>query len=174
MARKRMPWFRFYVEAPTDRKIRRLKKPEFKWVWVCVMCLARQSPVPGWLVLSDQEAVTADDIADMADVAVAKVRQALGEMERLGLVEMDESAGAWMVPAWASRQFASDVSTDRVRAHRERSKSPDETLQRSSIGRSRNAPETETETEHLQTRTSLTPLASETPPTPPTQPVGTP
>lgn len=148
MPRRPMPWFRFYTEAPTDRKVRRLRRPDHKWVWVCAMCLARSSPVPGSLMISETEPVNVDDLADLADVPISRVAAALDAMAAVGLVEFDDVAGCWTIPSWATRQFASDTSTDRVRAHRQRTgRNDDETLQTRSTGRYRNAPETETETE---------------------------
>lgn len=120
MARKVMPWFRFYAEAPSDRKVRRLKRPEQKWVWVCCLCLARQSPLPGFLLISDREPVTLEDLADLAGMPEPAVSKAVAAMQSVGLIERDDMLGAWFIPSWDSRQYPSDTSTDRVRAHRER------------------------------------------------------
>lgn len=148
MARKPMPWFRFYTEAPSDRKVRRLK-PEHRWVWVCVLCAARMSDTPGELWVAPGEPMTVDDLADLAGVTPRAAKAALDHMAQLGLIEGSEP---WTVPAFTARQFASDTSTERVRAHRKKkARNGDGTLQeRSSNGRG-NAPETETETESVTT-----------------------
>lgn len=146
MARKKMPWFRFYTETVTDRKIRRLKI-EHRWLWVVVLCAARQSPVEGVLVLSEREPIEPADLADMGALTERQVVSGLKALEAAGLIEMDSNIGAWSVPKWGDRQYKSDNSTARVTAMRERQRRSDETLQaRSSDGPS-NAPETETETD---------------------------
>lgn len=157
MARKAMPWFRFYAEAPSDRKVRRLKRPDHKWVWVCCLCLARQSPLPGFLLISERESVTVNDLADLAGMAEPAVTKAIAAMQQIGLLARDDMLGAWFIPAWDSRQYPSDTSTDRVRAHRQRtngtpmkrSKPVPETAEETGRNGGRNAPETETETEQM-------------------------
>lgn len=166
MARKKLPWFRFYAETVSDRKIRRLKV-EHRWLWVVVLCAARQSPIEGYLVLSERESIDATDLADLGALPERTVTSGLEALNDAGLIEWDANLGAWMVPKWSERQFKSDTSTDRVRAHRERSKGDDGngdgTLQGRSGSGGGNAPETETETE-----------TDVTPPTPPRSARGAP
>lgn len=151
MPKKKMPWFRFYVEAPSDRKVRRMK-PEHRWVWVCVLCAARSSPTPGELWVAPGEPMLVDDLADLAGVSVKVAGAAVAHMQQLGMVEGSEP---WVVPAWGERQYESDTSTDRVRAHRERRRNADETLQARSSNGGGNAPETETETDVTNPPTPL-------------------
>jgi hypothetical protein len=153
MARKKMPWFRFYAETVSDRKIRRLKI-EHRWLWVTVLCAVRQSPVEGVLMLSDDEPFGEDDLADLGALPVRAVRAGLTELERSGLIERVASGpwfGAWSVVKWSERQSKSDTSTDRVRAHRARSKEAEGTADETFHDRSRNghgnAPEVEVEVE---------------------------
>ncbi len=164
---RRMPWFRFYVEAPADRKIRRLR-PEHRWVWVCVLCAARQSPTPGELWVAEGEPMTVDELADLAAVPAKTARAAIKHMTDLGLVAGDKP---WIVPTWHERQFTSDTSTDRARASKQRRSNVAgnnvATLQNRSKQRSRNAPGNAPETE---TETELTPL----PPKDSTRPVDNP
>lgn len=107
MPRKPMPWFRVYVEICHDRKIRRLK-PEHRWLWVCVLAMARQSPVEGVLMISMSEPVEVFDLADMAGLTEKQTAAGLDHMHQLGLLEDDEATSALRVPAWTHRQFASD------------------------------------------------------------------
>lgn len=117
MARKPMPWFRLYTEMPTDRKIRRLTV-EHRWLWVCVMCAARQSPVEGWLLVSEDEALTIEDLADISGLKPRQVDNGLKAFLKLGMLENDVEVGAFHIAAWSTRQRQSDTSTDRVRAWR--------------------------------------------------------
>lgn len=119
MPRKPMPWFRFYVEAVYDRKLRR-QDPAVRWLWVAVLAIARQSPTPGVLVLpsadDDGEPLEPADIADIAALDPPTTEKGLAEFERLGMLERDGSA--WRVAKWGDRQFESDNVTLRTRKHR--------------------------------------------------------
>lgn len=116
-----MPWLRLYSAMPTDRKIRRLT-PEHRWLWVCVLCLARQSPIPGWLLIAEGEPCHPDDLSDFAGLPARSVARGLDHMATLGMIARDDVENCWTVPNWDSRQFTSDTSTDRVRAHRDRTR----------------------------------------------------
>jgi len=158
VGRKQMPWFRFYTEAPNDRKVRRLS-PSHRWVWVCVLAAARQSPEPGRLLVSDGVPMTVADLADYAGVTHKVAKAALEGMQKVGLTAQD--GRTLVVPAWHERQYQSDTSTDRVRQHRSRnikadgdietfhnrSSNGDGTFLKRSKEQLRNAPETETETD---------------------------
>ena len=146
MAPRKMPWFRFYAETVTDRKIRRLKV-EHRWLWVTVLCAARQSPIEGWLMLSDEQPVEPVDLADLGALTERQVTAGLTALEKAGLVRWDTNLDAWEVPKWNDRQRKSDTSTDRVRAHRDRQRNGDETLHARSSNGGRNAPEVEVEVE---------------------------
>lgn len=124
MARKPRPWFRFYVEAVHDRKLRRLK-PEQRWLFVACLAAARQSCLPGFLLVSERDSMTVDDLADLAAMPAKAVAEGMAALERSGMIERDENIRAWCVTNWNDRQFESDDVTNRTRAHRERSKEPD-------------------------------------------------
>lgn len=116
MAPRKRPWFRFYVEACTDPKLRRLK-PEERWLWVCVLAASRQSPEPGVLMLTDEDPIEAADLADLAGMRTAAVSAGLAKMKRLGLVSLTET-GAFLVPKWAERQYESDDANKRSQRRR--------------------------------------------------------
>lgn len=117
MAPKKQPWFRFYVEACHDRKLRRLK-PSERWLWVAVLAIARESPKPGWLLVKDGDAFTVEDIADFAGMAERDVAAGMDKLEHAGLVATSD--GAWFVPSWDKRQFESDDVAQRTAKHRQR------------------------------------------------------
>lgn len=116
MAPPSRPWLRLYVEITRDLKIRGMK-PEHRWLWVTVMCMASSSPIRGCLMVGSLPA-SLDDIADEAALPVAKVRNGMAELERRELVERPD--GVWMLTNWDARQFETDRSTERVKAFRER------------------------------------------------------
>lgn len=151
MPRPARPWFRFYVEAFSDLKLRRLT-PAQRWLWAAILGAARKSPVPGMLLVSEDSPMDEVDLADFAGMAVRDVRKAMPLFERAGLVTKDES-GAWCVPRFTARQYESDNSTKRTAKHR--SKPPGGNAETGTLERSNNGertavgtpPETETETE---------------------------
>src|SRR5689334_10198587 len=139
MPRKPQPWFRFYVEACHDRKLRRLKPAE-RWLWVAVLAIARQSPLPGILLISEREPFTVEDVADFAGMSERETRQGMARLEYAELIDVDPELGAWFVPAWNDRQFESDDVTARTAKHR--SKEPRRNVPTSAVG---TPPETETD-----------------------------
>lgn len=108
MPPRKQPWFRFYVEAIWDLKIRSLS-PAHRWLWVAVLAMARSSPQPGILLLTERVPVKVSDLADAALLKSSEVTKGLVALEDLGLIAKDAS-GAWAVVRWAERQFESDLS----------------------------------------------------------------
>lgn len=157
MAPPRKPWFRFYAEACHDRKLRRLT-PAQRWLWVAVLAAASQSPIRGYLLVSEREPMGAEDLADLAAMPVRDVAAALPLFEKVGMLHHDEAVDAWCVTNWDARQFESDSSTERSGKHRamQRARNGDATLhQRSSNGgrngtATRPEAEAEADTERLQ------------------------
>lgn len=149
MAPPRKPWFRFYVEAVHDRKLRRLT-PAQRWLWVAVLAAARQSPVPGVLLVGEGQPMDAVDLADYAAMPVKDIEKTLPAFEKAGMLTND---GAWRVTNWNERQFESDCSTERTGKHRamQRQRNDDATFhQRSKNGdgtADRTRPEAEAEAE---------------------------
>lgn len=141
MARPARPWFRFYVEAFGDRKMRRLS-PSNRWLWVAVLGAARESPEPGVLLVTEDLPMTHQELADYAGMALRDVKKALPQMANLGLIALNDDVIS--VPKFNSRQFESDNVTARTREHRERSKERDGNVPTNVRG---NTPEAETETE---------------------------
>lgn len=120
MAPKPKPWLRLYTETVRDRKLRR-EKPETRWLWIAVLCLARSSPEPGRLLLSDGSAVDEADLADEAALTPTQVRRGMAYFRTAGMVTLD--GDVYVVTAWHGRQFTSDRSTER--AAKSRSKAAD-------------------------------------------------
>lgn len=117
MPRPSRPWFRFYVEAVSDRKMRRLT-PAQRWLWVSVLAAARQSCIPGFLMVSEKVAYSWHDLADFAGMRLRDVERGTALFSEMGMIEFDRDLGAWRVPKWNDRQFESDLVTERTRKHR--------------------------------------------------------
>lgn len=125
MPRKPQPWFRFYVEAMSDRKLRRLP-PEYRWLYVACLAAARTSPIPGWLLVHDGDdggEMDEQDMADWAGMRLSIVTAGMAALERLRLVGRDGETRAWYIPNWSARQFESDDVTVRTRKHRSKERS---------------------------------------------------
>jgi hypothetical protein len=135
------PWFRFYTEALHDPKLCRMP-PGHRWVWIAVLAAARQSCIPGVLLVSERQPMDERDLAHLASVPRAEVHKALQAMEAAGMIALDDNIGAWCVTKWADRQFESDNVTERTRKHR--SNDDDRNVPTSLVG---TPPETETETD---------------------------
>ena len=102
-------WFRYYDEALDDPKVQTLPDRLFK-AWVNLMCVASKN---GGVIPS---------IADAAfrlRLTETKAGEVVGELAAAGLLDPVED-GYFRPHNWNVRQFISDVSTDRVRAFRER------------------------------------------------------
>ena len=157
MAPRPKPWFRFYTEALHDRKLRRLT-PAQRWLWVAILCIARQSPLPGFLVLSERLCMHDADIADLAGMPVRDVTKAMPMFEALGMLQRDRKLDCWHVANFLERQYESDVSTPRTR--KARSKNGDGTAMERPIEDDGTFPlcntetETDSETELLLTSSS--------------------
>ncbi|MDQ2727532.1 MAG: phage replisome organizer N-terminal domain-containing protein [Actinomycetota bacterium] len=117
MPRPQRPWFRLYVEATSDRKLRRVT-PAQRWLWVCVLAAARQSPTGGVLLIAEGQPMDATDIADVAALAVKEVELALPLFATSRMLDWDTELDAWHVTNWDARQFESDKTTERTRRHR--------------------------------------------------------
>lgn len=152
MPRPVRPWFRFYVEAFNDRKIRRLT-PTQRWIWASVLGAARESPESGRLFIAEGVPMTRKELADYAGVKLREIEPALTAMADLSMVSIDAN-GLVSVTNWDSRQFESDDVTQRTRDHRERSREQGRNVPKNVPG---NTPETETETETERTNGQAAP-----------------
>lgn len=102
-----MKWFRLYVDVIHDPKVQKLQPQLFK-DWINVLCLAAEhdGKIPASM----------PDIAFTLHVTEARVRKIIDDLTRAGLLDVSETA---ISPHnWNSRQYKSDVSTERVRRYR--------------------------------------------------------
>ena len=155
------PWFRFYSEAITDRKIDRicrvLEQPKALIVgsWAILMAIGSDSPVRGVLLLTENIAFTDKDLADELGLDLDATQAILNQFQRFNMLHRDN--GVIYLTNWDKRQFASDDSAERVRRYRERQQAEPEqecnddvTLQ-DSDGNAPDQNRTDTDTEHILT-----------------------
>lgn len=144
MPRQARPWFRFYVEAVHDRKLRRLR-PEYRWLFVACLAAARQSCEPGWLLVGEDDPMGWEDLSDFAGMPQRQVEQGTHALQKAGVIAYDAERQAWFVPNWSARQFESDDVTARTTKHRkERSNDVPTNVPTTPVG---TPPESETDTD---------------------------
>ena len=127
-------WFRFYDDTLNDPKSLKLSDKTFR-IWVGMLCAASKN---------DGILPPFDDLVILLRIRADKLQP---EIEKLIAAELIDHDDAGLHPHnWNTRQYKSDVSTDRVKrfrnAERNVSETPPET-------------ETETETETEKKETSL-------------------
>jgi hypothetical protein len=101
-------WFRMYAEAVDDDKLRLLAF-EDRWHFVALLCL--------------KAAGTLDSDAPYLERRIAlKLGLQLPQLDELKrrLIDVNLIDDTWQPVKWGERQFESDVSTERVRKHREK------------------------------------------------------
>lgn len=148
-----MQWFRFYTEAISDKKLKRIARDMNEpmanviGIWTIVLSMASDSPERGKLLISHDVPATIDDVSDAAG---CNVTETFLKLIVTGLVTTDvtdDGHTVYVVAAWDKRQYESDSSATRVRRHREKKKAAksndDVTLQ----SRFSNAPDTDTDTD---------------------------
>ena len=124
-ADSRFTWFRMYSEVLGDRKMDRaaslsgLSHMEVLGAWTGLLCLASDSPVRGFLLLTESMPLTQPEIAEYVGTDTETMDAALAAFERLGMLSLDAN-GVYAICQWAGRQYESDTSTERVRKFRER------------------------------------------------------
>lgn len=116
------------VEAKlaANKKFRRLPPAERWCVVFGVWAIAAQSPVRGYLFLTETEPAREDDYAAEANVTIAVARSTVKKMRSLGMIEHDPEMGAEYVHDWHKHQPEPKPSDskaawkERKRAERER------------------------------------------------------
>ena len=150
-----MQWFRFYTEAVSDKKLRRIARDNNEsmahvlGVWTIVLSIASDSPVRGRLLISDDVPATIDDISDAAGCNVTATFRKLLVTGLVTEAVTNSGETVYEVPAWDKRQFESDSSATRVRKHRERKKAEKNAQDVTEVKRYSNAPDTDTDTEDI-------------------------
>jgi hypothetical protein len=123
------PWFRLYSGVMNDPKL--LLLPEAtRWHWLVLLCVSSEN----------NGVIPSLEVAALAlRLKPSKAGEAVAKLAAAGL--LDRVEGGYFQPHnWNSRQYKSDVSTDRVKQHRERQRNVSSTV-------SETPPETEAETE---------------------------
>jgi hypothetical protein len=125
-------WWRAYDEAVDDPKLQQLRPELFK-AWFNICCITSQNG--GKLPLLSS-------VAFKLRVKPEKARAILAELKAAGLID-DDGDGSLAPHNWSERQYQSDVSTDRVKRFRKRTRNV-------SSGVSATPTDTDTETEQIQ------------------------
>jgi hypothetical protein len=107
-----MKWLRLYSDVVSDPKVQLLPGDKFK-AWINLLCVASQHDgiLPPLADLAFTLRTTEDKITALLDDLVEK-----------GLLDVtsDDRYTRYTPHNWASRQYKSDASNDRVQRHRQR------------------------------------------------------
>jgi hypothetical protein len=106
-------WFRFYHEALDDLKVQELPPFDFKG-WVNILNVGSRNSPRGQLPPLAQ-------LAFMLRLSAEETKTLCARLVERGLLEWQED-GRLVIHAWAQRQYESDLSTPRVRRHREKTR----------------------------------------------------
>ena len=110
-----LPWFRLYNEMVDDPKIGLLSDAAFR-LWVNILCVACQYGEKGDTKLT---------IAEMEWKLRCNVSVTLQELLQSKLVTFHTNGNGKetiFIPKWETRQYQSDISTERVKKYREKQK----------------------------------------------------
>lgn len=124
-----LPWFRFYSEALTDRKIKRVcaqtgqPKALVIGVWATILSLASDSPERGALLITEDIPITIEEIMVECGIDSPDIINAFIDLKMLHIVTLHVTLQVLHVTNWNARQFQSDSSKERVRKYREKKKS---------------------------------------------------
>lgn len=105
-------WFRLYDEFLDDPKIQRLH-PALLKVLLNIWCVASRN---------DGRLPSRSDLSFSLRMTEDETFRAVSKLAEAGFIDTDEATDEQRPHGWEVRQFRSDVSTDRVRAHRDRQK----------------------------------------------------
>jgi hypothetical protein len=107
-----MKWLRLYSDVVSDPKVQRLPADKFK-AWINLLCVACQH---------DGILPPLADLAFTLRIAEDKITTLLDDLVDKRLLDVT-SDDRYTPHNWASRQYKSDVSNDRVQRHRQRKRS---------------------------------------------------
>jgi hypothetical protein len=148
------PWLRYYVEAPDDKKIKRIalmskcERILVNGLWAAILAMAKASPIEGCLLIAKDTPATIDEIADKAGTENIQLLQTIIEsFRKLDMIEIND--GVITLPHWKERQYKSDSSTPRVQDWRRKKKGSVSGNESGNVTPSSgcNTPETESDTE---------------------------
>lgn len=138
-------WFKFYTTTPKDDKLKG-KPASAKWLWCCLMNLARESEEPGIIPLFKSSPYW---LASYAEIKVKEAEVALAHFEdpEIGMVTILED-GRLALPHFEKRQASSDpTAAQRMKRLRERSPNVTPPVTRTLRVDTDTETDTETETE---------------------------
>jgi DnaD/phage-associated family protein len=125
-----LPWFRFYSEALSDRKVARAvrisgqPKAVVMGVWLILLCLANDSPERGKLMLGDDMWLEEDEIVAETGLDMVTFGKVISAFQQLNMLAVGRG---YELPNWSKRQYKSDNSSARVAAYRERKRQQQDT-----------------------------------------------
>jgi hypothetical protein len=114
-----------HVTIGRDPLLKRRFTEGERWCWVAgILATAADSPIRGWLFLTERVAATAADIADIAGVREKTAEKTLEKAIKFGLVAHDETVDCLFVPGFdrynPPPKRDDKTNADRQKRYRER------------------------------------------------------
>ena len=108
---KSLPWFRMYHEAIDDEKLR-LLACEDRWHFIALLCCKAKG------ILDEAGSLLRRKVAVKLGLSTNELDEVARRLAEVGLI----NSTTLQPLAWDERQFQSDSSAERVKAHREKVK----------------------------------------------------
>lgn len=145
----KQPWFRFYCEAVNDPKLAKLSHKSFRY-WVLLLCVSAEhsGKIP-----------EVSDLTFLLRLSQVEVQSVLAELLSVGLI--DQSGQDLTIHNWEGRQYASDVSTERVKRCREKKRNATETFHETFHSGSMKRPQIQIQIQNTDTEIPPNPLLPE-------------
>jgi hypothetical protein len=138
-----MQWFRLYAEFAFDPKIQSMSET-FQRRYIMLLCVTCNG---------DVKKITDEELACAMRISVDDLQKTKEVFINKGLI-----TDGWMPRTWAQRQYLSDVSTPRVKKHREKKRNVSETLQKRKRNGNVTPPDTDTDTDTDTDQPSISPF----------------
>jgi hypothetical protein len=116
------PWGRLYTGTRHHRKIRILRQrcPDSWWIFYPLLEMAFETDNDGLIYIDPDIPYSPEELAGEVGARVDVMEDTLSVMADLRLIARDNGFVQFL--SYRDRQFKSDTSTDRVKAHREKKK----------------------------------------------------
>ena len=106
-----LPWIKLYTEILHEPKLYRLPD-DLKWRFVQMLALAGECDAEGFLTSSGKP-LSLEQIAWILHLEAPALSDSLQALAQAGLMVLDQTTGAWLVPSFSRRQGRPDDETRR-------------------------------------------------------------
>ncbi|AFM42923.1 N-terminal phage replisome organiser (Phage_rep_org_N) [Desulfosporosinus acidiphilus SJ4] len=112
MSKKKPTLQEVIFNLPHQLKVKRLTS-EQKWLWVVILILSFESPIPGKLYIDNNLAVSEEDLAWKSSIPIENLKSHLISLQKLNMLRKDNNA--WVIMESAKQDEChnnSDIKTE--------------------------------------------------------------